>query len=320
MISPPARPPTNGGHPSREVEVAVPPFRHPTQDYIDKFIARKGDSPRSASSLVSPASRAPPSRPALIFYPLEEECPPQYYPKLHEVNPRSMRCVRHLLLLLCLVQVIVCESGAWGRGEWALRAAPAPSHPLPTLTRTQPRPSQVGVACVLIYVTLHAHFQHDPFSELFTLAVASLCAFAASAGFVGVLASSRSMLLFFYINQLWSLSNVSTFAVLNMKVWKQPASHPPLPQVETAPLPPSSPTELRAEPRHLRAVRRGGALGVAALRPQSRLRRAEGASPPPQPQPRPDPDPNPQSNPHPHPHPRPRCRRRTARSSTACCC
>ena len=41
-----------------------------------------------------------------------------------------------------------------------------------------------------------------------------LAAFAAVCGFLGVFIKSRPALLFFYINQLWSLSNVCTFFVM----------------------------------------------------------------------------------------------------------
>ena len=75
---------------------------------------------------------------------------------------------------------------------------------------------QLVVACVVLYLTAFTHYLHDPFDEIFTEAVAALCAVAACVGIVGVCTSSRPMLLLLYINQLLGLSNLSTFAVLQL--------------------------------------------------------------------------------------------------------
>ena len=83
---------------------------------------------------------------------------------------------------------------------------------------------QLVIAFAILYATAVTGYLHDPFHEVFTEGVASLCAFAACAGFVGVCASSRPMLLFLYINQLWSLSNVSTFAVIYLTTDEQSAT------------------------------------------------------------------------------------------------
>ena len=164
----------------------MPSLRRPSQSYVDSYIARRGEP--------TPASRPAPSSSALatpaegaqtrgkhaprIFYALERDCPKQYYPEMHVVSPRTLRLFRALLLVLCVVQL--------------------------------------GLALAMIYLVSATHFLHDALNELFTEAVAALCAFAACAGFVGVCVSSRALLLFFYINQLWSLANISTFAVLHL--------------------------------------------------------------------------------------------------------
>ena len=178
----------------------MPSLRRPSQSYVDNYIARRGGSEltpgRAASSGCGSASSVPPpavasssltSPPSLptpgrhtprIFYALERDCPAQYMPEMNVVSPRALRAVRTLLLCLCT--------------------------------------TQLSLSFGILYLISVTHFLHDSTSELFTEAVAALCGFAACAGFVGVWTSSRSMLLFFYINQLWSLSNVSTFAVINL--------------------------------------------------------------------------------------------------------
>jgi hypothetical protein len=141
------------------------------------YIARRGDATPGPTT---PGADALGGRPATrtaprIFYKLERNCPEHYYPKLHTTSS-SIRTMRVLLLVLCVVQLVV--------------------------------------AFAILYAVAVPHFLHDPFHSLFAAGVAALCAFAACLGFVGVCASSRPMLLFLYINQLWSLSNVSTFAVI----------------------------------------------------------------------------------------------------------
>lgn len=113
-----------------------------------------------------------------IFSALPVDCPSQYYPEMILTSPDTMRAFRSWLLLLCI--------------------------------------TQVAVALGMYYIVSATHVLHDPLSELFTEAVAALCAIAACVGIVGVCASSRPMLLFFYINQLWGLANVSTFAVISL--------------------------------------------------------------------------------------------------------
>jgi len=62
---------------------------------------------------------------------------------------------------------------------------------------------------------------HDHVYELFTVGANALSALAALSGFLGVALESRGALLFFYINQLWSLSNVCTFFVMSMEAYEQ---------------------------------------------------------------------------------------------------
>jgi hypothetical protein len=166
-----------------------PSLRKPSQAYVDSYIARRGDA--RTPGAVTPASDAlgggarPGRHAPRIFYKLETSCPAHYYPKLH-ASSSSIRTMRVLLLVLCVVQLVI--------------------------------------AFAILYATAVTGYLHDPFHEVFTEGVASLCAFAACAGFVGVCASSRPMLLFLYINQLWSLSNVSTFAVIYLTTDEQSAT------------------------------------------------------------------------------------------------
>jgi len=142
-------------------------------------------SPRAVPSVGGATSRSLPGGPAparramRIFYPLEEECPAQYYPQLHTVNARRMRLVRAALLVMCLLQL--------------------------------------AASC---YIYKHSHM-HDYVYEFFTVGANALSAFAAVSGFVGVAIESRGALLFYYINQLWSLSNVCTFFVMTMGAYEQ---------------------------------------------------------------------------------------------------
>ena len=195
-----------------------PTLRKPSQAYVDNFIAQRG-GPSSAmlteatptpkgkplgaagaaatptsACLLSDARRMPPlsgngaSRiPSMprIFVRLDKDCPSHYYPPQH-TSTSTLRAVRRLLLALCVVQLVI--------------------------------------ALVILYATAVTHYLHDTFNELFTEAVASLSAFAACAGLVGVVASSRPMLQVLYINQLWGLSNLSTYAVLQLTSDEQGAA------------------------------------------------------------------------------------------------
>ena len=170
-----------------------PSIRKPSQAYVDNYIARRGDSgggstpsTRALATPLATTTTAPPLEPLgrsgrqhmpRIFYKLDKECPAQYYPTFNTA-PSSLRAIRCLLLFLCSVQL--------------------------------------AAAFAALYATAVSHYLHDAYAELFTEAVAALCAFAACAGFVGVCASSRPMLLVLYVNQLWCLSNVSTYAVVHM--------------------------------------------------------------------------------------------------------
>lgn len=151
-------------------------------------IASRSDalpSPRVSPSVVGASSRsaaggpAPSRRAMRIFYPLEEECPAQYYPKLRTVDGRWMRLVRAALLVMCVMQLAAS-----------------------------------------FYIYKHSHM-HDHVYELFTVGANALSALAALSGFLGVALESRGALLFFYINQLWSLSNVCTFFVMSMEAYEQ---------------------------------------------------------------------------------------------------
>ena len=133
----------------------------------------------------APGASRPSRNAPRIFYKLERNCPEHYYPKLHTTSS-SIRTLRSALLVLCVVQLLVALS--------------------------------------ILYATAITQYLHDPFHERFTEGVAALCAFAACAGFVGVCVSSRPMLLLLYINQLWSLSNVSTFAVIYLTTADQSAT------------------------------------------------------------------------------------------------
>jgi hypothetical protein len=150
-------------------------------------IARRSDGVlRTPTGAATPGSEAHGRGRQRIFHKLEKDCPPQYHLKLNTVQGAQLRNVRVALLLLCVVQLVV--------------------------------------ALTILYATAVTHYLHDPFAELFCEAVASLCAFAACAGFVGVRASSRPMLLVLYVNQLWSLSNVSTYAVIQLTSEEQDAT------------------------------------------------------------------------------------------------
>lgn len=164
----------------------LPTLKKPSQQYVDAYIARRGYYEAAACS--TPPLSVPPLGGAdaavrgrhapRIFYALDKECPPVYYSQLRQANPAVIRVLRLLLLLLCS--------------------------------------TQAALSLALLYAASTTRVLHDSFSETFTEAVLSLCAFAALAGLVGVCARSRPMLLFFYINQLWSLANVTTFTLANL--------------------------------------------------------------------------------------------------------
>ncbi|KAL1500403.1 hypothetical protein AB1Y20_013060 [Prymnesium parvum] len=154
-----------------------PDVRKPSQSYVDNYIAHRGN-PVTTSPTAPASSTTPRGRMKRNFYQLEETCPGHYYPKLHEVDPGTMLLMRRLLLVLCFLQVTFSLS--------------------------------------ILYLTYALKFQHDALNELFTYGFASLCAFAGIFGLVGTCFNSRSMLLFFYINQLWGLSNVGTFFVMDL--------------------------------------------------------------------------------------------------------
>lgn len=164
-----------------------PSLRKPSQAYVDSYIARRTPvrTPTAAAAVATPVSEARSRSAPRIFYKLEKDCPPNYFSALHTVSS-SLRTIRAALLLLCIVQLLVAFS--------------------------------------ILYATAVTHYLHDPSAELFTEFIAALCAFAACVGFVGVLASSRNMLLVLYVNQLWSLSNVSTYAVIQLTSEEQGAA------------------------------------------------------------------------------------------------
>lgn len=74
--------------------------------------------------------------------------------------------------------------------------------------------SQILLSAAILY---YARNFHDSIEQLFAYGANLLCAFAALCGLCGVCASNRSFLLFFYINQLWGLSNVCTFFVMYLE-------------------------------------------------------------------------------------------------------
>jgi hypothetical protein len=158
---------------------APPSLRKPSQAYVDQYIARRGGTPITPSTeqAIFSGARGQPTRlQPRIFVKLDKECPNHYYPPLN-TTASSLKTIRSLLLFLCAVQFVVA----------------------------------LGV----LYIIVAKGF-FDRNNDLFAKAVALLYAFAACAGGVGVLASSRSMLLLLYINQLWGLSCLSTFAVLQL--------------------------------------------------------------------------------------------------------
>lgn len=149
----------------------APRLRMPSQAYVDSYIARRGEQLMLPSGSSRLATR--------IFYALEDQCPPQYYPKLHEVNAGVMKCVRISLLMVCALQV--------------------------------------GFSIAILIVVYLTKVQHDKLFQMFTWSFGWLCAFAGSIGFAGVCYDNRAVLLFFYINQLWGLSNVGTFFAMNLQ-------------------------------------------------------------------------------------------------------
>ena len=80
---------------------------------------------------------------------------------------------------------------------------------------------QAVFALAMLYFTYALNLQHDQLNETFTYVFTILCTIAAVCGLVGTCFNSRGMLLFFYINQLWGLSNVCTFFILEMEGMEQ---------------------------------------------------------------------------------------------------
>ena len=160
----------------------APSVRKPSQYYVDGYLARQGTSGAPPQTPLPPSAASPRStqrRTAKIFYELEKECPKHYYPKLHVVDPAVMRCIRYMLLVLCVVQTLAAVSiGSMATARGML---------------------------------------HDDVNKQFTVGALMLCAFAGVCGLVGVWGKSRGLLLFFYINELWGLSNVCTFFVMALQ-------------------------------------------------------------------------------------------------------
>ena len=160
----------------------APSVRKPSQYYVDGYLARQGTSGAPPQTPLPPSAASPRStqrRTAKIFYELEKECPKHYYPKLHVVDPGVMRCIRYMLLVLCVVQTLAAVSiGSMATARGML---------------------------------------HDDVNKQFTVGALMLCAFAGVCGLVGVWGKSRGLLLFFYINELWGLSNVCTFFVMALQ-------------------------------------------------------------------------------------------------------
>lgn len=153
--------PNHGGESTNPRVEQTPDLRKPSQTYVNNYMQRRLDQ---TSSPGTSSASAPRGRVQRIFYQLEEACPVHYYPKLKEVDPRTMLLLRRILLVMCLLQLIFSLS--------------------------------------ILYLTYVLRFHHDSLNELFTYVFSSLCAFAAFIGLVGTCFNSRAMLLFFYINQL----------------------------------------------------------------------------------------------------------------------
>ena len=126
---------------------------------------------------------ATPGKKGRIFYELDDTCPPHYYPLLHEVDRSAMLLLRRLLLVLCVTQAVF--------------------------------------AVYITYTTRVFGIQHDALNEIFMYVFAALCMLAAVCGFIGTCLNSRAMLLFFYINQLWGLSNAATYFMMSMRSLEQ---------------------------------------------------------------------------------------------------
>lgn len=162
-------------------------FRKPPQSYIDSYVAAQGGSslPTPLSGGLSPRSALTP-RPGLaprkghrIFYELQDECPAEHAPDLNVVPEGQMLLLRSMLQFFCISQIAMC--------------------------------------ILVLTVARSGSRWHDHVSILFTHWANLLCVFAALCGLMGVCRKHRGLLLFFYINQLWSLSNVVSFFVMYMQ-------------------------------------------------------------------------------------------------------
>lgn len=72
---------------------------------------------------------------------------------------------------------------------------------------------QVVISTTLL---LYANTLHNEVDQLFTFLTNLLSDIAAVLGFIGVLLDNRSLLLFFYINELFALSNVCTIFLMRL--------------------------------------------------------------------------------------------------------
>lgn len=91
---------------SPDDDASFPPLRKPSQLYVDNYIARSGTTPAPRTAALTPR-QGPARKAARIFYPLEDKCPEQYYPKLHLVDDLWMLRTRRALQLMCTMQVVM---------------------------------------------------------------------------------------------------------------------------------------------------------------------------------------------------------------------
>jgi len=91
---------------SLDDDASFPPLRKPSQLYVDNYIARSGTTPAPRTAALTPR-QGPARKAARIFYPLEDKCPEQYYPKLHLVDDLWMLRTRRALQLMCTMQVVM---------------------------------------------------------------------------------------------------------------------------------------------------------------------------------------------------------------------
>jgi len=155
------------------------PLVKPSQSFVANYIARRSELPSPRAQVLTPRSGTG-RKHIRIFYPLDEDCPGGHQPKLHEVDSTQLAAVKYLLLFFCLVQIVITAGITW-------------------VLRRQ-----------VVEIHDYAH-------EVFTYGAVVLCCFAAMLGALGVCLRSLPLLLFFYINQLWSLSNVCNFFVMYLQ-------------------------------------------------------------------------------------------------------